>query len=88
MKNFYLINIKKFKNIFPFVKFSKLFNDNKLFTNTQIYENVNIKIDQDETENLNLPNKIINSCKWNRDYTYPQDFNIMKYKLKGKIIKK
>jgi hypothetical protein len=25
--------------------------------------------------------------KWTKDYTYPGDYNILKYKLKGKLLK-
>ena len=46
MRNLNLSNLKTFKNFIPFLKFNKLFK-NTLHANTEIYKNVNIKIDDE-----------------------------------------
>lgn len=65
------------------------------------YSNVKILLDDEETNklekiptqnmtnnqsNINVTNDYTKDKRWTKDYTFPLDFNILKYKLKGIII--
>lgn len=65
------------------------------------YSNVKILLDDEETNklekiptqnmtnnqsNINVTNDYTKDKRWTKDYTYPLDFNILKYKLKGLVI--
>lgn len=65
------------------------------------YSNVKILLDDEETNklekipiqnmtnnqsNINLTNDFTKDKRWTKDYTYPLDYNILKYKLKGIVI--